>query len=372
MRGDALVRRELQSLGAERLELKRAETAGDAWSLTADTHVVAQTIFGGQPGLVRADELKARLDAAFAPTAAEALGRVSFEGRDTRAEAHRAIFSTQAQEGQIELQGPERGKARLSSGRTRVAAASIVTDSRGSRLVARERVEAGLLPGTSGPRALRLFEEGEAIHFVSQRLESSDGGNALHFTGAVRGWQGERNLSAERLTVDQKAGTVAAEGEVTTRFPRVEGAAAVSEDDYVQIRAERLDYADQERTAVYSGGVRMRMSEGWLDAQRVEVELAAAAGQIAEIRAFDTVRLEFQRSARGELEAPITGEADRAVYRPTEQLVRMYGDHAPTTVQRPGRGGGTTAGRVLAYRLDEGTLEVDSGEQGPASIRSGR
>ena len=36
--------------------------------------------------------------------------------------------------------------------------------------------------------------------------------------------------------------------------------------------------------------------------------------------------------------------------------------------RRLGSAGGTTLGRVLRYRLETGTLEVESGEQGPAQI----
>lgn len=372
--GDASVRREQQSLGGEQLELKRDGPTGGPWTLTAINHVVAQTVFAGEPGLVRADELTAELDATFTPLSATALGRVSFEGRDTRAEADRATYGAEGGQGRIELHAADRGKARLSYGRTRVAAVTIVTDTEGRHLVAEERVEAGLLPGpddgAAGPATVHLFDEGQAIHFVSHRLESSGGGDELVFTGAVRGWQGERNLAAERLRLDQTSGEIEAEGEVTTRFPRVEGAAAAAEDDYVQIRADRLEYTERDSMAVYTGAVRMRLAEGWVDCERVEVALAAATSEVEEIRAFESVRLEFHRSASGELEAPITGEADRLIYRPAESLVRMIGDQTPSRVQRPGKGGGTTTGRVLAYRLDLGTIEVDSGEQGPASIKT--
>jgi hypothetical protein len=50
--------------------------------------------------------------------------------------------------------------------------------------------------------------------------------------------------------------------------------------------------------------------------------------------------------------------------------IRLLGDRVPASVRRIGQGGGTTTGRVLRYRLDTGTLDVESGEQGPGRIRS--
>lgn len=371
---DALLRRELRSIGAEELQMERQGAAGSGWRVRATAEVVAQTVFSGSPGLLRADELTATLDPTWAPLAAEAVGRVSFEGRDTRAEADRALYAAGPNAGQIRLLAGDRAKARLSHERMRVAGGTIATDGEGRRLVAEDRVEASLLPATAqatGERrgSLHFFAAGEAIHFVSDRLVTTEGGASLEFIGGVRGWQGERNLSAGRLVVDQRTNGLAAEGGVATRFPRVEQGAAVAESEFVLITADRLDYDDARRLAVYSGAVRVRLDEGWLESARVEVELAASR-EIDEVRAFETVRLEFQRSASGDLDDPITGEADRAVYRPGDATVLLLGDQAPASVERRGRGGGTTTGRMLAYRLDLGTLEVDSGGQGPASIRT--
>jgi lipopolysaccharide export system protein LptA len=67
---------------------------------------------------------------------------------------------------------------------------------------------------------------------------------------------------------------------------------------------------------------------------------------------------------------PISGTADRLVYKPALASVRLFGDEAPAVVRRIGEGGGTTKGRELHYRLDTGALDVESGEQGSGRIRS--
>jgi hypothetical protein len=71
------------------------------------------------------------------------------------------------------------------------------------------------------------------------------------------------------------------------------------------------------------------------------------------------------------MDRPFAGTADRLVYRPSESVVLLYGDRSPAAVRRIGEGGGTTTGRVLRYRLDSGSLEVESGEQGSARVRTG-
>ena len=121
------------------------------------------------------------------------------------------------------------------------------------------------------------------------------------------------------------------------------------------------------------GEVRVRLAEGWREASRIEGRLSAAEGEIEEIRAFTGVTLEFRKAASeaGTVPDLLSGKAERLVYRPTDQTVWLFGDDAPATMRRVGEAQGTTSGQVLRYRLDVGTLEVDSGEAGPATIRTG-
>ncbi len=156
---------------------------------------------------------------------------------------------------------------------------------------------------------------------------------------------------------------------MTTRIPRAR-AGSVSEADYIRVAAAQLDYSAEGRKAVYTGGVRVRQAEGWLEAARVEVQLAAEGGTIREMVASGSVRFEFHSSAAGGMPQPATGEGDRVEYTPEDDLVRLFGEGAPATVRRTGAQGGTTTGRVLRYRLDLGTIEVESGDRNRARIRT--
>ena len=369
--GDALISRGDESLSASTID---AAHENGGWKVVAQDGVYVQGQFGGAPGLLRAERVKASLDSAFVVTEAEAEGRVSFEGRDLRAEAERGTFAGNSViGGDVELHGNDLRKAHLAQGRTRVAGRTIRTDVHGERLSAQGLVEATLLPQQSddgGEQRMQLFVAGQAVHFVSDALESEETGQRLTFTGSVRGWQGERNLAAGEVIVDQRHNTLQAQDAVLTRIPRETTGAVATEGDYIQIGADRLDYDDEQGMAVYLGQVRVRLVEGWLEAERVEVELALDSRQVREIRASDAVRIEFHRSSDGEMPRPISGTADRLVYKPALASVRLFGDEAPAVVRRIGEGGGTTKGRELHYRVDTGALDVESGEQGSGRIRS--
>ncbi|MCP3979986.1 MAG: hypothetical protein GY716_11835 [bacterium] len=370
LEGDAEVQRGPESLAAERVEMRARQDGLPGWDAAANGTVYLQGQMEGGPIWLRCETLEAKLGPAFGVYGANAVGNVRFEGSETRAEASRAEFDITRPSGKIRLYAGERRRARLAHQRTRVAANRIETDPGGETLVAEERVEATLLPSdASAPRLQGLFESSEAVHFVSARLEAREAGARLVFQGNVRGWQGEENLSAEEIELDQRNNRLWARRNVGTRIPRSEGGAGLREEDYIQISAENLEYTDSPRRAVYEGDVRVRLVEGWLEAQRIEVDLIEGQG-ISELRAFDEVRVEFRDPGSGEGPRMFGGQSDRLVYEPATATVRLIGVDSPASVRRMGPAGGTTTGRVLRYQMENGTLEVESSEQGPARIRS--
>jgi lipopolysaccharide transport protein LptA len=252
-----------------------------------------------------------------------------------------------------------------------VAGDTIVVQEGTGTTVAEGRVEATLLPDPAAARASGTttpFRADAPVHFVADRLEATERGDHLLFTGSVRGWQGERGLAAARVEMDQGAQTLSARGSVVSRLPRTE-AASVSEGDYVQVTAEALDYAGKESTAGYRGNVRLRQREGWLQAERLDAALQAGGG-LKEALASQDVSFEYRHRRDDGTEELAKGKADRGQYLPGESTVRLFGDRAPATVRKEGAQGGTTEGRVLRYVLDSGVLEVESGARDRGRIET--
>jgi lipopolysaccharide transport protein LptA len=190
----------------------------------------------------------------------------------------------------------------------------------------------------------------------------------LRFGGAVRAWQGPRHLGGERIVIDQRAGTLVANEQVTTRLPR-DTSISLAETDFIHVSAAELNYDDREVRAVYSGTVRVRLTEGWLETRRLEIELVASTRRVREVRATGEVELALT-SRRGGADPPqqVDGQGDRLAYAPGDGIVRLFGDQAPATVRRIGADGLTTSGRILRYDLAMGTIEVEAGSRGPARI----
>lgn len=370
LRVDAAVEQGDASIAAPAIDVTK-NTAG-GMDLHATEGVLARGIMREGPGQLRCDELQGTLDPKGQLERGKAIGRVRFDSQEATGEAATATFDNSSAKGLVTLDAGVDQRARLVRGDTRVTADRIVSPLDGSHLVADGKVEATLLPKakTGAPsESAGIFRAGTAVHFVADHLDGENFGKKPVFRGGVRGWQGDRNLSADEVAMDQDQDAMTARGNVSTRMPRTSERAA-SEGDFVQISSDKLDYAGATGRGVYAGAVKIRLAEGWMESARLEVDVSKESSEVQEARAFDAIRIEFRAPAKGDKPAStMSGDGDRVIYTPSDHLVRLFGDKRPATMRRSGENGGTTTGRVLRYRLDLGTLEVESGERDRAKIR---
>ncbi len=368
--GGASLRHERGTLAAERIEAKAIDPPG-TFVVDASSEVVAAGPTSKGRGHLSCDTLHAIIDPKGIVRDGVATGEVRFDGEGTEGEAADARFTSLDAAGSVTLRASDARRARLANGKIRIAADSIVSDLRGVKLTAEGRVESTMLPG-SDPQPARtspMFTATEAVHFVSASLDSMNSGARLLLRGDVRGWQGERTLSADEVEMIQEGELLNAKGRVATRMPR-EATRAASEADYVQVAADQLAYRGVARGAEYTGGVRVRQAEGWLEAPRLVAALVDGGPGLREVQALDGVRFEYRSPGEKGVPTTATGDGDRAVYDTASRVLHLYGDKGPATVRSTGPNGGTTVGRVLRYELDTGALEVESGERDRATIRT--
>lgn len=370
LEGRAFLGRGGRDVTAERIVGTRPDAESD-WSMTAWGNVIATAPTESGRAVLNCAELSGVVSSVGMLLGGEARGEVRVDSDSAVAEAARATFDPGRMGREVTLHSSRERRARLGQGRFRVAADTIHTAPTGTYLLAEGRVEASLLPVTAeseGPEA-GLFDTTEAVHFVSARLEGNPRANHMEFVGGVRAWQGERNLKAERVQLDEPSNTLVAIERVSTRLPRAQDG-VVSEADFIHVGAEHLEYRGDQGTATYTGGVRVRQAEGWLESQELLILMAESGEGVREIRASNEIRFEFRAQDDEGLPRPVTGNGDRVIYSPSERVMVLYGDQAPAAVRRGGGKGGTTKGRVLRYHLDSGALTVESGERDRAKIQT--
>jgi lipopolysaccharide transport protein LptA len=369
--GDARLTQTRGTLAAQRIDAKAVSPGGPFKVDASDQVAVSGPNPKGGLASLTCDALRAIVEPKGSVHDGVATGHVRFDSTDAAGEAADATFTSLDPDGTVTLRaGPDR-RARLGLARTRVVADTIVTDLRGVKLRADGRVESTLLPATSPQPATAssMFSATEAVHFVSASLDSANSGARLLFQGDVRGWQGERTLSADEVEMIQEGQILNAKGHVSTRMPR-EATRAASEADYVQVGADKLNYRGAAHVAEYDGSVRVRQAEGWLESPHLIVTMNESGPGLKEVQAVRGVHFEYRSPGEKGVPTTATGEGDRAVYDPADHVLRVYGDKAPATVRSTGPNGGTTVGRVLRYDVDTGALEVESGERDRATIRT--
>ena len=154
-----------------------------------------------------------------------------------------------------------------------------------------------------------LLATADPVHVTAHAMNALQLTGLAHYTGGARLWQGANIVDAQSIDFDQKARTIVALGDrkrpVSSVFLHVD---AKGKATTMLVTAPRLNYADTDRQARYSGGVVARGEDGLMTADQADIFLnavstshAAAPSQLDHIVATTHVRVQQQeRRAEGE------------------------------------------------------------------------
>ncbi len=154
-----------------------------------------------------------------------------------------------------------------------------------------------------------LFSSAEPIHVTSQSATLSNNRELAQFRGGARLWQGANIIQAPSIDFQRSKKALIAHGaegkrEVQTVFLET---SRTGRQTPITLTAGRMDYSDQDRKALFSGGVTAAGSEMTVSASQMEVMLlakgqnrqpAGSAGQLERIIATGNIRIEEQKPAR--------------------------------------------------------------------------
>ncbi|MGA3125075.1 MAG: LPS export ABC transporter periplasmic protein LptC [Candidatus Korobacteraceae bacterium] len=152
-----------------------------------------------------------------------------------------------------------------------------------------------------------LLATADPIHVTSRAMNAVQSSGLAHYTGAARLWQGSNIVEAQTIDFDQKARTIVALGDrkrpVNSVFLQVDGQGKATT---MLVTAPKLNYADNEREARYSGGVTVHGQDGVMTADHADVFLNAVSAartpgpsQLDHIIAYTHVLVQ-QRERRAE------------------------------------------------------------------------
>jgi len=211
------------------------------------------------------------------------------------------------------------------------------------------------------------FSPGQPVHAASVRFHSDQRNRLLRYRGAARLWQPGNSLQAEEIDLDRTGRTLSARGGVVSIL--------TEQDDrrnlrprVVTISADSLEYWDEGRRALYSGGVLLRRDSLTVRSAELEAFLrpaeAAGNGQSRLERALARGQVEIVETAAAG-SSPRRGRAEQAEFFSADQKVILRG--GSPTLEQPDRG--STRGEELTYYLDQERLLVSGGPGAPSQGR---
>jgi lipopolysaccharide export system protein LptA len=308
---------------------------------------------GGNPRTVRARTLNARLSSAGLVETAHFSGGFAFEQGPLRAESVEAAYNVTA--GTLNLRGPATAKPPMIKNE-RVdlrKATTIDVMLTPFKIDASGKVEAVFAPGrTPGEQGTTLFNAEEAVVVVCDKLTFDETSGEGTYTGApARIVQDSGNqIRGTVITMNEKAGTLVANGNVTTVLPLAATTEQGAKGNSIG-KAGHFEFDDAKRRALFSKGdslAQLNGSQGNLRANSIELTLVEKSNDLQRLNADGSVEVEIEdRKAFG----------DSLVYHPTDARYVLNG-----TPVRLIRGCQESAGRTVTFYRASERVVVDGNE----------
>ena len=220
--------------------------------------------------------------------------------------------------------------------------------------------------GKSDGKSRSLFSSAEPVLATSENLISEQEQGLLRYHGRARLWQGTNRIEARDITIDRRAKSLAARGNVRSVIrhrgaERSGEASETGEETSIRVSADSLDYDEASGKAVYRKQAKLIREdltvwsdeiEGLLGGGEdkgggAELQLAFARGRVRIFKAAAATGPERQGFGR------------EAEYRPAEDRVELSGSPARLRAAD----GRETRGARLIYDLGRDRVLVHGDEQ---------
>jgi lipopolysaccharide transport protein LptA len=241
----------------------------------------------------RSESLVLGLDGGFDKIRnADFAGRVRFRDRDVTGEAPEATYGVDTK--RIVLRGGS-GTARVIQDDGTVDAKDIDLTLDPRKMLANGNVRSTLEPGSRTDRTQArpsILEDDQPVNITSRTLDYDGAADRAVYTGDARLWQGDTNIQAETIVLDDKTGNLEAHKNVRARFLIREDPAPGQKPEPAKptlATAEDLIYDESRRQATFRGNARMEGPDGNIRAERIEIFLKEDGNTLDRAEAYDKV-----------------------------------------------------------------------------------
>jgi lipopolysaccharide export system protein LptA len=301
----------------------------------------------------------------------EQTGAFHYEENDRKASAAKATLDNDV----IVLDS----KASMSDATSKTTADRIRMDQHGGDFSADGNVKSSRIPDRDPKKNSEMLNGDDPLQAEAQHMESHDQNHVFRYTGNVVMWQGSNQIKAETVDVDRRKKLLKADGHVITTFydqpkktdttatasAKNSKPAAPKPPTRTVVTAPHLTYTDDDRLAVYTGGVILDHAGTHVTSTKLDAHLADsdADSRLENAVADGNVEIKWNNPTRSRV-----GTSQHAEYYTADQKVLLSGGRARFVDSCKG----ATEGDKLTYFANDDRLLVNGNPSQPAQSRLDR
>jgi lipopolysaccharide export system protein LptA len=289
----------------------------------------------------------------------EQWGDFSYEEGDRRARSAKATLDSKENVMVLE------SAARVWDTNGSTSAEHIHLDQRTGNFTADGRVISSRLPEKDQKNSSMLSGD-EPLQAQARKMVSTNRNRTVHYEGNVNLWQGANRIQGDAVDVDREKKTLTADGSVVTNLwdqPKAEDENKPAPPAVLTVvHAAHMIYTDENRLAVYTGGVVLNHTGLRVKSRELRAFLADSSADSRLQKAFAEGSVEIVQTATDRTR---TGTGEHGEYYPDDQKVVLRGGQ-PRMVDSLK---GDTHGVELTYFANDDRLLVNGSAEQPAKSR---
>jgi lipopolysaccharide export system protein LptA len=284
----------------------------------------------------------------------EQWGDFSYEAGDRRARATKATLD-QKENVMVLESNTSTAQARVWDANGTTTADHIRLDERSGNFTAEGKVNSSRLP-EKDQKTSSMLSGDEPLQGVARKMVSTNRNRTVHYEGNVNLWQGANRVEADIVDVDREKQSLTADGSVVTNLwdqPKAEDENTPAPPAVLTVvHAARMVYTDQDRLAVYTGGVLLNRTGLRVKSRELRAFLADSSADSRLQKAFAEGAVEIVQTASDRTR---TGTGEHGEYYPDDQKVILRGGkpHMIDSLK------GESRGDELTYFVNDDRLQVN-------------
>lgn len=253
------------------------------------------------------------------------------------------------------------GSARVTDTGGSASADQIVMNQKTGDFDADGHVSSTRLPDKKGQPSSAMLNNDEPLQAKANKMTARENNMVIHYEGNAVAWQGANRIQADRLDIDRDDEVLKASGQVVSQFvdkakkDKNGKSVAGQTTGFTVVRAPEMTYTEEERTAVYKGGVVLNRPNLNVRSRELTAYLKDKDADSSLDKAFAEGAVTIVQTAPGRLR---TGTSDHAEYYADEEKIILEKGQPKFVDSLEG----TTEGTKLTYYMNDDRLLVNGVE----------